>query len=150
MAFIKRNWILLSVLCLFIALGTLLANTSFKGDSYMPPSVASGVTRSLNSAVQISTTRNAIVSYTVLITSAATLVAGSTGQAIIETSPNNSTWTSMQTGQFGIASGLLITSTNTVTVTAFVPRGYWMRVRSNNVIGTPSYGSAIGIEVLTN
>lgn len=38
----------------------------------------------------------------------------------------------------------------TVTVMGFVPRGYYVRLRSNNLTGSPTYGSPAGIEVLLN
>lgn len=156
MAFIKRNWIALSMLLMCVALGTLAAiiRTPEKdvkgGFAYVPAQAGNVMSRSFSTSFQPSTQRMAIVTYNVSITNAATLVLGNSGQVILETSPDNATWTTISTGASSMGSGILVTSISTVTVMAFVPRGYYVRIRTVNITGTPTYSSPSGVEVLFN
>lgn len=99
---------------------------------------------------QISTTRPAIVSYTITHTIALTLLLTS-GSSIVylEVSPNNSTWTTVSAAGYsdGVAVAVALTKTMTNNVQGVVPAGNWVRLRSV----TSSGGSAafsFGQEVL--
>lgn len=170
MAFIKRNWKFFTALSgVLIILSTFLFSFHDKsiGPSekdiniitspeiekmfaYTPAQAANIMSRTLNSSYQVSEQRSGIVVYNVLVTNTATLILGNTGQVILETSPNNSTWTTISTGQSGVGSGLVFSGNGTQTIFGFVPRGYWVRLRTNNVTGTPTYGSPAGMEILIN
>lgn len=159
MAYLKRNWLyFVIVTCIFIAGSTAIFsfNTEKKKEanslhiSYTPASAANVMSRTLNSSYQASDQRSAIVSYNILITCTATLIAGQSGQVILETSPNNSVWTTISTGQHTVGSGLVFSGGVSVTVAGFVQRAYFIRLRSNNLVGTPTYGSPSGIEILIN
>jgi hypothetical protein len=118
--------------------------------AYTPAQVLNGATHAVNSSFQISDQRAAMVCYNVTIGSAAVLVTGSRGNVILETSPDNSTWTTVVNAEYGVNSGLVITSGCSVSVFGGVPRGYWVRVRTANIAGTPTYSSAVGTEILIN
>lgn len=161
MAFIKKNilWII-SIVILLVTTITFGVNLKVKSRdpvinvvgnyAYTPAQVANVMNRTLNSSFQVSDQRVAIVSYNVLITNTATLILGNNGQILLETSPNNSVWTTVSTGQSSVGSGLVFSGANTVSVFGFVPRGYFVRIRSNNVTGTPIYSTPAGIEILIN
>ena len=160
MEYIKKHWaFFVAFTCMVIATSALVYSFTTErvveknksgNFAYTPAQVANVMSRTLNASFQPSTQRMAIVTYNVSITNAATLVLGNSGQIILETSPNNSTWTTISIGASSIGSGLLITSVSSVTVMGFVPRGYYVRLRSNNVTGTPNYGAPAGIEILLN
>lgn len=173
MAYIKRNWILLTVLFgAFLSIGVLIVNTNkaaekvtynlpeirdiktvdpwFARFAYVPAQAGNIMGRTIGTSYQPSLQRMAIVAYNVTITNAATVLLGNSGQVILETSPDNSTWTTISTGASSMGSGILVTSISTVTVLAFVPRGYYARIRTVNVTGTPTYSAPAGIEVLFN
>lgn len=115
---------------------------------YRQPSAAI-VTRSLNSGLQISQYRDAFVSYSVQITSNLTLSGGQSGTVNLQTSPNNSTWTTVAT-QINNNTGSLTIGLNTSNVqsgslTGFVPMGYYMRLSTS---GTSAFVYVSGMEVL--
>jgi len=90
--------------------------------------------RSLNSAFQVSTTKDAFVYYTVQISAAMTLGGGQTGTVFLETSPDNSVWTEagrLTNGNTGtLVIGVAITNNNVFQVSAFVPVSYYVRLRT--------------------
>lgn len=161
MAFIKKNILWLISIIVVGAMGlTFGLNVPVKSKApevrvvgnyaYTPSQVANVMNRTLNSSFQISDQRMGIVSYNVQITNSATVVLGNSGQIILETSPDNSTWTTISTSAASMGSGVLVTAISTATVFGFVPRGYYVRIRSNNVTGTPTYGAPSGVEILIN
>lgn len=88
-----------------------------------PPQISqSAPSRSLNSSFQLSTTKNCFATYSVSI--AALLLAG--GDVFLEISPDNSTWQTVS--QFAVALGLTVTVTGSVY--AFVPKNYYVRIRT--------------------
>lgn len=97
----------------------------------LPTRTATVVTRSLNSSFQISTTLDYNVSYSVLISISSLLTGNNVGTVFLETSPNNSTWTTICTSGLSL-SGLAATITNTQTVNGFVPKTYYVRIRTTN------------------
>lgn len=85
--------------------------------------VANSPARSLNTVYQLSTGRNAQVSYTVSI--ATTLLNG--GTVFLEISPNGSSgW--QEAARFSIANGLILTVTSSMS--AFIQAGYSHRLRT--------------------
>lgn len=112
-----------------------------------PPATTSAVTRMFNTWVMISDQRTARVAYSVTINTAATLIAGATGRVIMEISPNNlgATPLTLDVAQSGLSSGLVNPGSNgTIKLTGVVPVGYYMRLRSINIEGTPAYSSNDG------
>lgn len=95
---------------------------------------ATNPVRTFNSAFQVSTTRNAQVQYTAQIVAAISLAVGQTGTIYLETSPNNSTWTiqdQFTNGNTGtLAVGFSLTQTMAQSLGAYVPAGYWVRLRT--------------------
>ena len=116
-----------------------------------PSSSASIVTRSFSSSTgfQVSTTNNADVRYTVSIAATISLTTGQTGTVYLETSPNNSTWTTVteftngNTGTLTI--GLALAQTLAGQITAYVPAGYYVRLRST---GTATNTYITGQEII--
>lgn len=107
-----------------------ITNTS----PYIAPTFNNTATKTLNGAgVQISTTKNTKVSYTVTHTIALTLlVSTGSSMAYLEISPNNSTWTTVSQG--GVSRSLAVAvSLNDLLVTNLqcdVPAGWYVRIRS--------------------
>lgn len=99
-----------------------------------PSRTPSNTARSFNSAFQVSTTRDGTVQYTVTISASLTIGVGQTGTVFLETSPNNSTWTlqdQFTNGNTGtLAVGFALTQTVTQTIRAYVPAGYYVRLRT--------------------
>lgn len=97
---------------------------------------------------QISSTRDASVSYSVSITTSLTLSGGSAGYVVLEICPTNSStaanWieisrvTSGQAGS-GLVVGLAMNNSGGGALTGIVPSGYYVRQRSVNSTGTPTY-----------
>lgn len=146
---LKNNWltVVLSTIVSFVAL---LLVSAFNDRSYSPVIVTSNVTRSLNTSYQPNTQRETICVYNIRITSNAVVLTGSRMEVFFETSPNNSTWTAMGDGEYGVNSGVLITSAGTVTISGWVPKGYYFRIRTNNVFGTPTAATAKGYDISLN
>lgn len=109
--------------------------TDGSATSWDYPSLSvNNVSRSLNSSFQISTTRDAIAIYCVRFALQTTLI-GSQGAGVhLETSPDNSTWTTIasDTASTGIALAIAITlnTTQGAQVMATVPKGYYVRLRT--------------------
>ena len=107
---------------------------------------------------QISATNTSFVSYSVTITANATgLIAGaSTGYVVLETASTNSStagnWLEIARSSNGQAftSILTLTSSQPVgsTIAAYIQPGYYLRLRSVNVNGTPSYAINSSQEVI--
>lgn len=112
--------------------------------------VNNGVSRTINGGgFQVSATQTSNVNYTVQVASTLSLVTGQTGSIFLETSPNNSTWTEISrfsNGNTGtLTIGLSLTQTVTSQLNAFVPAGYYVRLRST---GTSSSSYITGQEII--
>lgn len=110
------------------------------------PSIAA---RSLNTSFQISSTRDAIVNYSLLLAAVLSLTTGQTETASLQISADNSTFTEVarfSNGNTGVlAIGLGLTQSVGGVLSGFVPAGYYVKlVTSGN--GTASY--ITGQEVL--
>lgn len=105
------------------------------------PTVSNPV-RAFNSAFQPSSIRNSEVQYSISISASMSISGGQSGTVYLETSPNNSIWTlqaQISTANSGaLAVGLNLTNTETKTIRAFVPAGYWVRLRTAGT-GTITY-----------
>lgn len=115
----------------------------------------SSASRSLNSAFQISATRNAQVSYSVQITVTASIAGGQNGDVILEIASDSGFTGNVQTlaisglGQtYTLAVALQGVQPQTGVVSGFVPAGYYARLRTVNNVGTPSFSYRAGQEVL--
>lgn len=107
---------------------------------------------------QVSSTRDALVSYTVTVSSAVQIgVVGNVGgYCVLEVASTNSTtagdWKEkgrVGTGQnIGLAIALSSTQTASATLTSMVPMGFYSRLRTVNSNGTPTYTYVTGTEVL--
>lgn len=112
-------------------------------------------TRALNTCYQISGTRDALVSYAVEVTSESTLAAGQLGTVYLETFTDSGCTTGTQEimrGASGIAQSVglsvTLTSNGTITLHGVIPAGLYVKQRTDNTTGTPSFAARPGEEVL--
>lgn len=115
----------------------------------------SNTNRSLNSSFQISTTRDALVSYSVDIASTLSLVAGQTGTVYLEYADDSSFTLNITTicqtanGNTGaLTIGLNLTQTGTATLSGLIPSGKYAKLVTENTSGTPTFTYKRGQEVL--
>jgi hypothetical protein len=120
------------------------------GNSYTPAMAYNTAARSLNIPFMVSDQRTSIVSYNILITNTATIILGNNGQLFLETKTGAGAWTTISTGQSNVGSGLVFSGSGTQSIFGVVGRGDSVRIRSNNVTGTPTYGPPTGMEILVN
>lgn len=107
---------------------------------------------------QLSTTKDAQVEYSVTLVSTATIAGNSSGYVLLEIASTNSTnaneWGEIGRISNGQAVSLAITlqsvSTGGGQITGYIPAGYYVRLRSVNTAGTPTYTYNSGQEVLLN
>lgn len=121
----------------------------------IPPRTYTNPARSLNSAFQISTTQDTQVSYAVDIAAVLSLTSGQTGTVILEYADDSGFTTNVvtvQTSKNGntgtLAIGLGLTQTTTVTLTGMVPAAKYVRLRTVNTTGSPSFTMSTSQEVL--
>jgi hypothetical protein len=110
---------------------------------YIAPSFNNAPSITLNSSSQISTTKNCRCTYSVTVTTAVSLLTGtSSGQAFLEISANNSTWTEINragnTSTLTVAITVSVGATNSYNLQGDVPAGYYRRIRT-----TTSGGGAV-------
>ncbi|WDY60401.1 hypothetical protein [Pseudomonas sp. PSKL.D1] len=112
-------------------------------------------TRALNTAFQISATRDAWVSYSVQITVTASIAGGQNGDVILEIASDSGFTANVQTlaisglGQtYTLAIALQGVQPQTGVVTGYVPAGFYTRLRTVNTTGTPAFAYRAGQEVL--
>lgn len=103
-------------------------------------------TRSLNSAFQVSTTQNSIVSYSVDIATALSLTGGATGTVYLRYADDSAHTTNVKevcrfvNGNGGaLTIGLSLTQTNTGTLSGVVPSGKYVKMVTENTVGTPTF-----------
>lgn len=105
---------------------------------------------------QVSSTRDAMVTYSTKITTTATIAGGQEGYVVLEIAPTNSAtagdWKEVGRVTNGQALSLALTLQSIQPVSgslsAIVPAGYYVKVRSVNTTGTPTYSMVSGQEVL--
>lgn len=101
---------------------------------------------------QVSATRPSNNCYSVTVNSGSTLLAPVYGNVVFEIAATNSAtagdWTEVARTGGGDTVGLLHTGTATGQICAFVPAGYYSKLRSVNGAGTPTYSYNSGQEVI--
>lgn len=117
----------------------------------LPTYSQSSVSRTLNSNFQPSTTRNTLVNYSVEIATTLSLSGGTVGTVFLEISADGSTgWTELSrftNGNTGaLTVGLNINQNMTSTLSGTVPAGYYVRLRTVNTTGTPTFTYRSGQE----
>jgi hypothetical protein len=131
---------------------TSASNLSFNNS----PSITIQTVAAAANGTQLSSTRAAIMDYSVTLVSTATIAGSANGYVILEICSTNSTtagdWAEIGRVSNGQAVSLAITlqsiSTGGGQVGGILPAGYYRRLRSVNVSGTPSYTYNSGQEVL--
>lgn len=106
----------------------------------------SNSSRSLNTAFQISVTRDSAVSYGVDVSATLSLVTGQTGTVALQYADDSGFTTNVVTvnsavnGNTGtLAIGLGLTQLTTVTVSGIIPAGKYVRLATANTTGTPTF-----------
>lgn len=105
---------------------------------------------------QVSSTRNSLVNYSTTIVTTASIGGNQTGVVVLEIAPTNSAtpsdWVEVSRYTNGQALTLAITLQSVQTMSgqlsAFVPAGWYAKLRSINTSGTPSYSYNSGQETL--
>jgi len=112
-------------------------------------------TRSLNTCFQVSSTRDALVSYSVDIATSLSLTAGQQGTVYLRTYTNASCTTGVQevtrfvNGQTGtLTIGLALTQNVTGTLSGVIPAGAYVQIVTENNTGTPVFTYRVAQEVL--
>jgi len=120
------------------------------------PRSQSSATRPLNTAFQVSATRWSTVRYSVDISTTVSLGGAQVGTVVLEMATNAAFTTGVQTilpfsnGNSGtLVVGLVLTQLSTACLSADVPPGNYVRLKTMNVTGTPTYTYRSGQEVLT-
>jgi hypothetical protein len=113
------------------------------------PIIITDVSRVLNTSYQATLQpRWNIVNFSVSINSSLTLSGGQTGTILLQTSPDNSTWTTVSTAVNGntgtLTVGLATTNSQTVQMVGTVPPNYYYRLSSS---GASTMGITNGREV---
>lgn len=105
---------------------------------------------------QVSSTREAVVTYSAKITTTATIAGGQEGYVVLEIAPTNSAtagdWKEVGRVTNGQALSLALTLQSIQPVSGIlmglVPAGYYVKVRSVNTTGTPTYSMVSGQEIM--
>lgn len=151
-------------------IGDVRTDANFIGDGHLltnlpaatvPFSIANGVSHSLVNATnatgfQVSATKPAMVAYTASISTTASIGGAAKGEVYLETASTNSTtpsdWTmasKIVNGQsYTLAIALQGVQDTAQPLFAMVPAGYYTRIRTNNVSGSPSYAYVAGQETV--
>lgn len=115
----------------------------------------SAQTRTLNTIYQVSATRPALVNYSVRIVTTASIGGNQDGDVILEIASNAGFTTNVQTVSItqnaqAITLAVVLNSVQTQTglLSGFVPAGYYVRLRTVNNTGTPTFTYRAGQEVL--
>lgn len=121
----------------------------------VPARVQSPAVRALNTAFQVSTTRDALVNYSVQCTITASIAGGQSCDVILEIATDAAFTANVQTlgiigtGQtYTLAVAIQGVQPQTAQVTGYVPAGYYARLRTVNVSGAPTYSYRAGQEIL--
>lgn len=134
-----------------------LSSVAFTGSyadlSNKPTYSQTAVSRSLNTIFQPSTTRNVVGAYSVRIACSASLLGGQEGAVVFEISPS-STFASgiVEVGRIenrnsvALAIAITVNQDFTGTVVGTVPTNYYVRLRTINTTGTPTFTYKSGQE----
>lgn len=107
--------------------------------------------RSLNTAFQISAARDVYVSYATDIACSATVLVGQNGTVVLEYADNVGMSTNVVTVQQSTASAsgvLNMATVATATLTGVIPAGKYVRLRTVNNVGSPTFTYRTAQEVL--
>ena len=132
---------------------TMISSTNM-GFVNLSPVSQSSATRSLNTIYQISSSNWSIVHYSIDISCSLSLTGGTTGTVYLEISPTSGFSTVQNVGSFTNSNtGTLTIGLNTVQISTanlgtVVPAGYYVRLRTSNSLGTPTFTYQSGQEVL--
>lgn len=114
----------------------------------------SSASRTLNSCFQISSTRDVLANYSVDIAATLSLTGGMTGTVFLEIYSDSGCTTGTQelsrfvNGNTGtLTIGLNITQNATGGLTGYVPAGSYVKIRTANTAGTPTFTYRSGQEV---
>lgn len=128
--------------------GKLLSNNGSAATWIAAPSARSFSypSRTLNSAFQPSSTRDVLASYSVDISTSATLVGGQTGTVFLEIADDSGFTTNVQElarfvngNSVSLAIAITVNQSVTGTLTGVVPAGKYARIRTSNTVGSPSF-----------
>ena len=115
----------------------------------------SSPSRSFNTVFQISTNQDSFVMYTVDISCTLSLTGGQTGTIFLEMATNSSFTTGVQqlsefvNGNTGtLTVGLNITQNISSVLCGYIPAGNYVRIRTANTSGTPSFSILAIQEIL--
>lgn len=115
----------------------------------------SSATRALNTAFQVSTTRPALVTYTGSITVTASITGGQDGSQILEIASDSGFTANVQTlssarssQTYSLAVAIQGVQISNTVLHGWIPAGYYVRLRTVNTTGTPTYSYVSGQEVL--
>lgn len=133
-----------------------LDNVALPSLSFNNTPARSIVTGTGATGFQPSSTRNTFASYNITITSTATIAGNASGTVVLEVAPTNSAtpsdWleVSRLTNGQSLSLALTLQSVQTIAghLSGIVPAGYYVKVRSINNAGTPTYSYNSGLEVL--
>lgn len=119
-----------------------------------PPRLQSAANRSLNTCFQIAPTRDVLANYSVDIATTATLASGQVGTVYLEIfSDSGCTTGTQELSRFVNGNtqtlGLTVTLVQnvTATLTGYVPAGSYVKLRTQNNTGTPTFNYRSGQEV---
>lgn len=115
----------------------------------------SAAVRALNTAFQVSTLSDAIVSYAVDVAVSISLAVGQAGQVILEYADNSAMTTNLvvvnscTSGNTGLLTlGLSLTNTQTGTLSGVIPKNKFAMIKTVNVVGAPTFTFRSGQEVV--
>lgn len=125
------------------------------GSEPAPSRIQSGITRDLNSAFQVSATRDALVIYSVQITTTASIGSGQDGNVVLEIASDAGFTSNVQTlaisgnsQTYALAVAIQGVQTITACVAGYVPLGSYARMRTVNNTGSPGFSYRSGQELL--
>ena len=123
--------------------------TAINSRSFANPS------RTLNTAFQVSTTRDAIVNYSVDIACTLALLVGQSGTVFLEYADNQTFTTNVKevsrfvnTNTATLNVSVTLTQAVTGVLGGLIPTGKWVRLRTANNTGTPTFNFRSSQEVL--
>lgn len=115
------------------------------------PTFGSTPVRALNTAFQVSPTRNAHVAYGVDVTVTALLLGGSRGTVTLQYADNAAMTANVVTvlsGTSSVGGVLNVSAIQTVVLTGWIPAGKYVRIVTANTAGTPTFAYNSGTEAL--
>ncbi len=115
-------------------------------------STASGA-RNFNQAYQVSSTKYVDIRVSASISNSLTLSGGSSGEVYLEYSADGSTGWALAGRAANASTGTVVVGISTTAIGGgqmgvILPPGYYWRLRTNNVSGTPTYTFTGGVEIL--